>query len=121
MQKEPTGTPPPTRRRLTPSELDQLFKRMEKMRQDLEEKLQEIFQKSGKTRQQLENYLNNPNNFTPQQWAIVENGRKRIEEKVSKAIGVQQKGLLEKKQRDKAAKGRKGKTLGGRRKWISVR
>ena len=84
---------------------------------DLSDRLDELYQKSGFSPHIINQFLENPQNLTEAQRRVLEERRNRLQRELSanKRKEVKQKP----KEGDETAK-RKGKTLGGRKGWISM-
>lgn len=110
--------------KLLGDDLQEMMAKMKKMHDELDRKLDEAYQKTGWTHQGIKNYLENPNNFRDFEWDRVQRERKGLLSQIWKSLGNDASERFQKsekkKEGDKAAKGRKGKTLGGRRKWIPM-
>jgi hypothetical protein len=73
------------------------------------------------TPQQFNDYLDNPKNFSPREWEIVQKNKHLLEEKVWDVVGLELKPATGPKRRENLAGERKGKTLGARKKWIPMK
>lgn len=84
---------------------------------DLTLKAEEIYQRTGMTRQQLEAYASNPNNFSKEQWEMLEKVRFACEKYKQEAIRRIDDGNFEEmvaKQKEKKQLGRFAK----KKHWI---
>lgn len=115
------GVPPLPNVNITDDQLAEMFERAKKMRTEIEEKLQEVYDKTGLTRKQVETYMNNPKNFSIQEWQNIQIGRKDWEGRLYGLIGQEYKEKRQKAVQDQSSKERKGKTLGARKNWIPMR
>lgn len=100
-------------------EIAAMLNQIEVMKQDLENKLEKIRQQTGLSKEDLQNFMNNPKNFSPNEWAKLEKTKNEMGDKVWSAIGLELKPKA--RTRENIAGERKGKTLGGRKKWIPMR
>lgn len=98
------------------------LERIMKMRDDLAVKLDEIFKKANITPEILENFLNNPDNFTKEQWQNIQKQKELYKLKLSGLVSKKAIAKHKENLKKKAAGGeRSRKTLGGRKKWIPMR
>lgn len=81
-------------------ELQGRIKSLQKRHDDLKKHLEDVLLSAGWTTQGIKDYLNNPNNFTPLQWQMLQ-ARKRGNQKLSKWLvqKVKQDPKLRKKKR----------------------
>lgn len=90
---------------------------------ELNRKLEDIYQKTGWDPHHIKKYLENPNNFSPEQWQLIQSQKKYLLGKVWDKLGKEgvnlQKKMLE-AEKQKISKDRKGKALGARRQWIPM-
>lgn len=125
-KKKPGKKMFPLRKKLpTPTikdqEIEEIFSKISQMSGELKEQVRKAFEKSGKTPEELANFCKNPAHFTKEQWKHFQERKDVMEAKI---FGISQEDL-QKKRREKeekqSVKGRKGKTLGARKKWIDMR
>jgi hypothetical protein len=98
--------------------------RFKNLHDQIDRKLDELFQKTGWNPRYIKDYLENPNNFSSQEWERVQKERQSLLTHLYKGLGknVEEIQKIEKiKAREKASKDRKGKTLGARKNWIPMR
>lgn len=107
--------------KLTDEQIAEMFERARRMKEEIESKLQEVYDKTGMTRKQVQNYMQNPKNFTVQEWQNIQIGRQDWEGRLYNLIGQEYKAKREKVVQDQNSKERKGKTLGARKNWIPMR
>lgn len=93
------------------------------LRDELNRKLEELYQKAGWDPANIKDYLNNPSNFSQDQWQLIQSQKKQLLNKIWGNIGkegldLQQK-MLEAGQQ-KTTKSRKSKGGGARRQWIQM-
>ncbi|PJD96127.1 MAG: hypothetical protein CK425_06910 [Parachlamydia sp.] len=105
------------------SEMTQMLEKINKMRRDLEKKLEDLHDQSGLTKEQLQAYLDNPQNVGTPQWQKIQQRREELSEKLYGMIGAEERIRAAKKNQEveKNTKARKSKTLGNRKKWIPIR
>ncbi len=92
---------------------------------EIERKLDEAYQGMGWTKQSIETFLNNPNNFEGDEWARIQKERDALMKtlKTKRDLALEEKtGIsLTPKGKTGQAKDLRGKTVGARRNWISMR
>lgn len=102
-------------------EVKEWITRIEELNRSLKEKIGDLIEKHGFTPRSVKGYLNNPKNFTPDQWNLIQKQRVEIE----KMVGIALDPVLRKEQKKAEAKvrdkERKGKTLGSRKNWMPMR
>lgn len=100
-------------------EIAAMLKQIDEMQNDLQNKFDHIKSQAGLTTEDIQDFMNNPKNFTPKQWEQIEQTKNELGNKVWAAIGLELK--PKPRTRENIAGERKGKTLGGRKKWIPMR
>jgi hypothetical protein len=108
---------------MTMSDVEKMIKKVREMHDEIDRKLDDIFQKSGWSTKQIKTYLDNPNNFSPEEWERVQYERKTL------IKSLKTEGDLEKeesqsnqpKPTEGGSKERRGKMIGARRNWIPMR
>lgn len=120
---------PPKHVKLDP-EVETMLTAMKDMHKDIDNKLRKIYELSGLKRDQIASYINDPRNFTAQEWEILQARRDQVENKLLSFLGPKVQAErekaknqgLSKAQASEQAKNRKSKTLAARKKnWIPVR
>lgn len=101
-------------------ELEEILEKIHKMDDDLEGKMSRVCELSGMTRQEVHRFIENPDNFSQEQWKNAQKNKDILEEKIYSVVGVKAKKLKAKKKKKKLAKKRRGKTLGGRKGWLPM-
>lgn len=101
--------------------LDELISNVNKSRDEVVTKLDLIQKELGMSVKDVKEYLNNPRNFKPEQWVYLKEQKKAMQDKLVNELGPDIVKLAEKAEISKTAKERKGKTLGARKNWISMR
>jgi hypothetical protein len=105
-------------------DVDNVITRMREIHDDIEKKLDVIYQKSGLTPKYIKDYLNNPNNFNPQEWEKIQQDRQALFSSLTGGTRVEEmenKTKTTEKELDKEAKDRRGKMIGSRKNWIPIR
>ena len=74
----------------TPEEKKKSVERVMILKKKIEEETQRVCNKTGMTPEQLAAYSNNPENFTEDQWAVVEGAKKRLDSGVKEMKKVVQ-------------------------------
>lgn len=109
------------------NEIQDMIKKMKEINSDIDKKLDEIFQKTGWDMRTIKRHLDNPDNYSKGQWERLQEKRKTQYNKLWEDLGKmgispEEKFVQnQKKEEEKIARGRKGKTLGARKNWIPVR
>ncbi len=105
-------------------EIAKLLKELEgvrKQREGLDQNVDTLFEKAGLSPTEVSNYLDNPDNFTEQQWKRIQKNREEIQAFVWDALGEEKKERYLAEKKKKRGKKRKKKTLGSRRRgWIKL-
>ncbi len=103
-------------------EIDAMFAKINAMKDDLDSKLNKICEMTGMSTKEINSYLNNPNNFSPQQWERMERAKKNVEEKLylGLGLGIVAKQQKAKKAQEKQTRERRGKMIGARKKWMQM-
>lgn len=96
-----------------------ILKTQEKI-DELNQQAEEIYKQTGMTKEELEAYSMNPNNFTKEQWDILEQVRAECKEFEEKAYA-----MLPKEERDAARKEvpvvkKKKKKPGAKKDWLQM-
>lgn len=109
------GKPP------TDIEIRKMLGRGKELYKNLVQKIDVLFQKSGQNPEEFSNFIKNPANFSPSVWEEMQNKKEQLEIQL---LGISKEELRTKKNKKalkKSTKVLKGKTLGGRKKWIDMR
>lgn len=106
---------------ISDEELAALFSRGQQISKEINDKLGEAFEKSGYSRKQIESYVNDPRNYTAEQWQIFEVSRGDWEVRLYHLLGKEYKKKRKQAIEDKITKERRGKTLGARKNWMPMR
>ena len=104
--------------KLTREELEKLIQDVYQQHDKFERRLDELYQKSGFSPHSINQHLDNPQNLSEAQRKVLEERQDRLK----RELGLQKGKEVKKKSQesdDTTAK-RKGKTLGGRKGWISM-
>lgn len=78
--------PQPMKTYITPPTIAAMLEKMNQMQQEIEDKIDEAVNKNGITRAQLNEYLNNPKNFTPEQFKFLKQSEEFISQRFWTAI-----------------------------------
>lgn len=105
------------------SDLDEtkaLIKKMFKMRDDLNTKLDSVYHGSGLDPSKIRTFLNNPSNFNSEEWEKIQNERKMLWERIGLNFGdvklENSETHLKKTEQEK-----KSRHISSRRNWIPIR
>ncbi|MBA3722417.1 MAG: hypothetical protein H0W88_08440 [Parachlamydiaceae bacterium] len=105
------------------NDINKIFAKMKKMHDEIEVKLDEVYRKSGLDFKNIRTYLDNPSNFTSQEWERIQNQRNNLWQQIGEspaATHIKEKKLLD-TDTEKKSKERKAKQVGARRNWIPMR
>ncbi|MGA8165541.1 MAG: hypothetical protein WB791_11080 [Waddliaceae bacterium] len=105
---------------ITTDEPEEMLKRIHKMDDDLENKMTRVCELSGMSRKEVHDFIENPDNFTVQQWKKAQEDKSAIEEKIYAIFGAEQQNIKAEKKKKKISKKRRGKTLGARKGWLQM-
>lgn len=98
-----------------------MIERMNEMRRDIDNKIEEVSKKHGISREQVMQYLSNPANFTPEQWAFLSGKQQAFFNNIQSNLGGAAELPAGKESSTTTAENRKNKLAGSRRKWIPTR
>lgn len=102
-------------------EIKEWVERIETLHQEIENKTNELIEKGGHTPLSIRKYLDDPKNFSPKDWQMIQAQRERMD----KDFGIRIDPLFKKQRKEKEtkvlSKERKGKSLGSRKRWIDMR
>lgn len=119
------SAPSPVKREEERGQTREMLNKVKDMHDQLEKSLEKVYEKLGWTSNYVKDFLDNPNNFDPKQWEQIQKQRQILRSGVWQGIGEEDerkmKSTAKQKEMDKTIKERKGKTMGARRNWISVR
>ncbi len=104
--------------KLTREELEKLIQDVYQQHDQFERRLDELYQKSGFSPHTISQYLGNPQNLSEAQRKVLEERRNRLKRELGFKKGKEVK--IKPKESDDTTAKRKGKTLGGRKGWISM-
>lgn len=89
--------------------------------QEITRQLHDLYEEAGFTPEQVSAYLDNPENFTQEQWETLQKHRESIQKFIWDAVGYDKKAEYEKAESKTKEKKRRRKTLGSRRRgWIKM-
>lgn len=108
---------------MTVSDVEKMIVRVREMHDEIDRKLDDIFQKSGWSTKQIKMYLDNPNNFSHEEWERIQKERKNLLNtlKTDSELEKEQSQSSKPKEPEVSGKERRGKMIGARRNWIPMR
>lgn len=118
------------KRREDDREVQKMLDRMDVMRREIEDRLEYIVRISGWTREQLWSYINKQENFSKDQWEIVQKENKAFVERVWSIVGPNFPSSRKSPKTTPAStpggppaskNPAKAKLIGSRRNWIQMR
>lgn len=98
----------------------EMIRKIQKMEEDLKQKMTQVYELSGMTKNELETYIENPQNFSDADWLKAQSLKDNLEEKFYANIDILEKKKQLHKKKLKISKDRRGKTLGGRKGWLQM-
>jgi len=101
-------------------DLQKKLKVIKGLREKVGAALDKVYEKGKITPKEVTDFLNNPANFTAQQYTTIEKSREEIMAFIWDALGTKQKKKYETKKLRKKGKKRSRKSLGHRRKWLQM-
>ena len=101
-------------------QLKEWVEKMEVMHSELEEKTNRLLEKGGHTPLSIKRYLDDPKNFSPEDWQLIQKQRNILEADLGLAIDPSFHKIKKEKETKVMSKERKGKTLGSRKNWLDM-
>ena len=116
------GKPPPLPEGVVidDKELQQIIKRIKEMDEDLQKKMDRVCELSGMSRNEVSTFLENPSNFHPEQWKLMQGEKEQLEKQFYSMVGIELKKKKALKKKKQLGKERHGKTIGLRKGWIDM-
>lgn len=105
---------------ISDTDIDDMLKKIRDMDDDLQYRMGRIAELSGMSPTEVKRFIENPDNFPPEDWSRMQREKDALEQKIYSGIGVEYQKRILKKKKKKIAKGRRGKTLGARKGWIQM-
>jgi hypothetical protein len=100
--------------------LTEMIDRIRHLQNNLNEKIEGVLKQGKYDIVKITKFLSNKANFSEKEWQAIQSHR----ELIASSLGVKSKELITKEKKvqetRKMVKGRKGKTLGARRRWIDM-
>lgn len=115
-----TPSAPAKKPALSNEDVQKMLDHMEKLTQEINEKLQVLYEHSGLSPKNVKLYLEKFGGIDTKEWKKSQQDVKALEEKIWTVLGTQAKATEKAKEQAKAAKARKGKVVGGRQRWIRM-
>lgn len=97
------------------------FERAKENYLDIQKRLDDVYMSTGWTSSALDDYFNNPNNFAPAEWKVIQMQMEQMQTRFTGKTTAEKQNQDKAKSEEKKAAERKGKTLGSRKKWIPMR
>lgn len=101
-------------------DIDKIFEKAAKMKEDLEAKLNKLDEEMGVTPEEMKKTMLDPKNFTPEEWKEIQNERKAMVEELGPLLTPEEKKELLKVEELEVEKKKKGKPASSRQKWIQM-
>ncbi|CUI15714.1 conserved hypothetical protein [Candidatus Protochlamydia naegleriophila] len=111
---------------MTLKDVERMISNVRQLHDEIDRKLDEIYQKSGWSPKYIETFLDNPNNFTREEWERVQLERQnflnslKTEKELAMAPATKTKSQQD-RETLQSTKERRGKTIGARRNWIPMK
>ncbi len=105
---------------ITDTEIDKMLQKLRDMDDDLQTRMDKIAELSGMSPTEVKRFIENPDNFPPEEWSRMQRKKDDLEKKIYSGIGIEYQKRIMKKKKNKMQKGRRGKTLGARKGWIQM-
>ena len=105
---------------ITDTEIDKMLQKLRDMDDDLQTRMDKIAELSGMSPTEVKRFIENPDNFPPEEWSRMQRKKDDLEKKIYAGIGIEYQKRIMKKKKKKMQKGRRGKTLGARKGWIQM-
>lgn len=118
LAKKSSSTPPP---KITDAETRNMLERIKLLQSKLNEQIEDVMKKTGKDPTSVMKFAQNPSNFSPEQWNKMIEKKEELEKQITGLTKEQIQTKHAKKDLKESVKGRKGKTLGSRKKWLDMR
>ncbi|MBA2368566.1 MAG: hypothetical protein H0V82_06040 [Candidatus Protochlamydia sp.] len=105
------------------SDVEKMITTVRQMHDEIDRKLDDIFQKSGWSTKQIKMYLDNPNNFSAEEWERIQKERKTLLNSIKTDTDLENEKNQSNKPKEPEGPGkeRRGKMIGARRNWIPMR
>jgi hypothetical protein len=103
-------------------EVAELFKKAEKLDSDFQSQLIEFEKLIGVSHKEVSTHLQDPENFTPEEWAEIQKEEQQFFEEMEKLMGKEKvKEIKEEIVQSSKGKQAKSKSRASRRKWIDTK
>ena len=102
------------------TEMDKMLNKLRNMDDDLQKRMEKVAELSGMSPNEVKRFIENPDNFPPEEWSRMQRQKDDLENKIYSGIGIEYQKRVMKKKKKKIQKGRQGKTLGARKGWIQM-
>lgn len=112
--------PPSNLSVITDMDVEKMLKKLRDMDDDLQQRMDKIAELSGMSPREVKRFIENPDNFPPEEWSRMQRKRDDLEKQIYSGIGIEYQKQIMKKKKKKIAKERRGKTLGARKGWIQM-
>jgi hypothetical protein len=117
---KPSETLSPRKKALSNDEVKEMLDHMENIKKEIGDKLDELYAKSYLSPKKMKQYLDLFGGTSTAEGQKAQKELKELEARMWNAVGPQIKAAHMEKTQAKKAKARKGKVVGGHKKWIRV-
>lgn len=115
--REPAADP---QKELENIDIDEYFKKITAYHDEIQTALHKIYETMGQSYDSIQTYLDNPQNFTEQEYAAIQKKREDLRKNLlSKLTKETQDSIKSRSQKD-ILKKRKGKMIGSRKRWLTM-
>lgn len=112
--------PPSNLPTIDDKDVEEMLKKLRNMDDDLQKRMDNICVLSGMSPKEVKRFIENPDNFSTEDWSRMQEKKEALEKKIYSGIGDESKKNVLRKKKKKMQKGRRGRTLGGRKGWIQM-
>lgn len=116
-EKKTSIVPAATKSPISDDEVERTLAKIREMSKDLDQKILETKQKSGIEEQEIRDYIDSLKKDSPKNWAIIKEKKEALQREIMGISEAEQAA----KELSTEGKKMKGKTLGGRKRWIDMR
>jgi hypothetical protein len=113
--------PKPSKKDFGDPEVNKMLQKIYEMDGKIKDQVDKITSQAGISREVLYTFFDNPKNFTASQLKKLEEDKVALEKSLVPIMGAKWKQRRQVRKKKVLGKKMKGKTLGGRKGWISMR
>jgi hypothetical protein len=117
---EPSEPLSPIKKPLSEADVKEMLDHMENIKKEIAGKLDDLYAKTYLSPKKMKEYLELFGGASTAEWEKAKRELTELESRMWKAVGPQIKAVHMEKTQAKKAKARKGKTVGGHKRWIRM-